>query len=129
MPHIKFKDTPQKKYKCSMRLIRICSENRIHRVSDFSKISFNELLSLPECGKATAIQVKQILRDNGLDFRENIDKKRLRDPSQRNKLIAELISSGLSYGKVSECVGMSPSTVAKIYKQQRNDRRASVSTQ
>lgn len=80
MPHIKFKDTPHKKYKCSMRLIRICSENRIRRVSDISKMTFNEFLSLPECGKATATKVKEILRDNGLDFREKTDEKRLRDP-------------------------------------------------
>lgn len=129
MPHIKFKDTPHKKYKCSMRLIRICSENRIRRVSDFSKMTFNELLSLPECGKATATQVKQILRDNGLDFRENIDKKRLRDPSQRNQLIAELVSSGLTYGKVSQYVGMSPSAVAKIYKRQRTEGGTALATQ
>lgn len=63
-----------------MRLIRICSENRIRRVSDISKMTFNEFLSLPECGKATATKVKEILRDNGLDFREKTDEKRLRDP-------------------------------------------------
>ena len=88
MPYIKFKDTPYKKYKCSMRLIRICSENRIRRVSDFSKMTVQELLALPECGMATATNVKKILHDNGLKFREEIDKKRLRDPSQRSRLMA-----------------------------------------
>ena len=118
MPHIKFKDAPKKKYKCSMRLIRICSENRIRRVSDFAKMTYNELLSLPECGRTTAAQVKDILRDNGLTFREQIDKKRLKDPSQRNQLIAELIDSGQSYREVGGRVGISPSRVAKIYRLQ-----------
>lgn len=118
MPHIKFKDVPKKSYKCSMRLVRICSENHIRRVSDFSKMTFNELLSLPECGKATATQVKNILKDNGLNFREQIDKKRLKDPSQRNQLIAELVAQGQSYREVGGRVGISPSRVAKIYKRQ-----------
>lgn len=123
MPYIKFKDTPYKKYKCSMRLIRICSENRIRRISDFSKMTFNELLSLPECGMATANQVKKILHDNGLDFREKVDKKRLRDPSQRYQLIAELVATGQSYREVGGRVGMSPSKVANIYKRQCSEDR------
>jgi len=117
MPHIKFKDNPEKKYRCSMRLIRICSDNRINRVSDFSKMTFKELLSLPECGKATAMQVKKILKDNGLDFCENIDKQKLKNRSQRNRIISELVSSGQSYRRVGERVGISPSRVAQIYKQ------------
>lgn len=122
MPHIKFKDAPKKKYKCSMRLIRICSENRIRRVSDISKMTFNEFLSLPECGKATATKVKEILRDNGLNFRKKIDKKRLTDPCQRNQLITELVTEGQSYQEVGGRVGLSPSTVARIYKQHCSER-------
>ncbi|MBT8346125.1 MAG: hypothetical protein HKP41_13510 [Desulfobacterales bacterium] len=128
MPHIKFKDTPHKKYKCSIRLIRICSENRIRRVSDISKMTFNEFLSLPECGRATATQVEEILRDNGLEFREKIDKKRLRDPSQRNQLIAELVTEGQSYQEVGGRVGLSPSTVARIYKRHCSERTAEAIT-
>lgn len=124
MPYIKFKDAPNKKYKCSMRLVRICSENRIRRVSDFAKMTFNELLSLPECGRTTSAQVKNILRDNGLDFREQIDKRRLRDTSQRNQLIAELVAEGQSYQEVGGRVGMSPSTIAKIYKRQYSEPEA-----
>ena len=128
MPHIKFKDAPKKKYECSMRLIRICSENRIRRVSDISKMTFNEFLSLPECGKATATKVKEILRDNGLDFREKIDKKRLRDPFHRNQLITKLVSEGQSYQEVGGQVGLSPSKVARIYKRHRSERTSESST-
>lgn len=128
MPHIKFKDAPKKEYKCSMRLIRICSENRIRRVSDISKMTFNEFLSLPECGKATATKVKEILRDNGLDFREKIDKKRLRDQCQRNELIAELVTEGQSFQEVGGKVGLSPSTVARIYKRHRSEHSSESST-
>lgn len=90
MPHIKFKDVPKKKYKCSMRLIRICYENRISRVSDFSKMTFRELLALPECGMATATQIKQILKDNGLDFRQRANKRRLRAPYKKTSLSQSL---------------------------------------
>lgn len=51
-----------------MRLIRICQDNRLNRLSDFTKMTFKDLLSLPECGTITAAQVKTILEDNGLDF-------------------------------------------------------------
>lgn len=117
MPHIRFKDNPEKRYPCSMRLIRICSDNRINRVADFSRMTRDDLLSLPECGKATALQVSRILKDNGLDFCENIDKRRIKDPSQRSRLISELVSNGQSYRKIGERIGMSASRVAQIYKQ------------
>lgn len=69
MPYIAFKDYPNKKYKCPIRFIRICSDNKINRLADFSKMTFKEVLSLPECGKTTAIFVGEILQENGLDFR------------------------------------------------------------
>ena len=69
MAYITFKDYPRKKYKCSVRLLRICADNRIYRLADFSKMTFCEVTSLPECGPVTAMQVKRILNDNGLDFR------------------------------------------------------------
>lgn len=90
-------------------------------------MTFNELLSLPECGMATATQVKDILSDNGLDFRKKIDKTRLKDPSQINQLIAQLVAEGQSYREVSGRVGMSPSRVAKIYKRQYSEAVAGAS--
>lgn len=69
MPYIAFKDYPQKKYKCPIRFIRICSDNRIKRLADFSRMTFKEVLSMPECGKTTAKLVEEILRENDLDFR------------------------------------------------------------
>lgn len=68
MPYITFKDRPRKSYKCSMRLIRICKDNRIYRLSDFTRMTFRESLSLPECGQTTARVVQKILHDIGLDF-------------------------------------------------------------
>jgi hypothetical protein len=68
MPFITFRDCPGKKYKCSIRLIRICKDNRIRRLSDLTGMTFRELLELPECGKTTAGVVRRILHDNGLDF-------------------------------------------------------------
>ena len=84
MPYIAFKDYPNKKYKCPIRFIRICSDNKINRLADFSKMSFKEVLSLPECGKTTAIFVKEILQENGLDFREKAKMNGF-SSSQRNR--------------------------------------------
>ena len=76
-------------------------------------MTFKELLLLPECGNFTAMTVKAILIENGLDFRERQSTKYL---NQRNKLIVELISRGQSYKKVSEKIGVSPIRVQQIYK-------------
>ena len=78
MPYIRFRDYHRKKYKCSVRLLRICQDNRLRRLSDFTKMSLNEVLALPECGNTTALSIKTILNDNGLDFRDSPSNKRRR---------------------------------------------------
>ncbi len=70
MAYITFKDSPGKKHKCSIRLVRICQDNGFSRLVDFSNMTFNEMLRVPECGKTTAIYIKDILKEHGLNFRE-----------------------------------------------------------
>ena len=116
MAYIVFKDYPNKKYKCSIRLIRICQDNRIHRLSDFSRLTFEDVKSLPECGEVTAMHIKKILGDNGLDFGEHCDHSRPTIPTLRNSMILDLVSNGKSYRAVARQVGISHSRVAQIYK-------------
>ena len=101
MPYITFKDYPKKKFKCPIRLLRICKDNRIKRLAQFSEMTFKELLLLPECGTRTAILVRQILKENGLDFSEqpkiNVDK----FYRQRNRQIIELFSNDEGYKKAA----------------------------
>ena len=60
MPYIASEDYPGRKHKCSMRLLRICQDNKLRKLSDFSKMTYQEVLALPECGDATAMFVKSI---------------------------------------------------------------------
>lgn len=92
MPYISFKDLPRKKFKCPVRLIRICADNRIKRLSQFSEMSFNELLSLPECGEKTALLVREILQGNGLDFRAGPKLKAAKPYRHRKRRNAEFSS-------------------------------------
>lgn len=117
MPYIVFRDYPNKKYKCSMRLLRICEDNHIHRLSDFSSLTFEDVLSLPECGEATAMHIKKILRDNGLDFGEHSDQSGTAIPTLRNSMILELVAHGESYRAVARRFAISHSRVAQIYKE------------
>ena len=71
MAYITFKDSPGKKHKCSVRLIRICQDNGFRRLSDLSSLTYSEILRVPECGETTAKNIKEILNKYGLDFREN----------------------------------------------------------
>lgn len=113
MPYIIFKDYPGQKYKCSIRLIRICADNRINRLSDFIRLTFKEMLSLPECGDSTALTVKAILKENGLDFRKKPNSDTCLN--QINNLIIKLLSQGQSYTNVSEKTGISPTRVQHIF--------------
>jgi len=94
MPHITFQDYPKKKFKCPVRLLRICKDNRINRLAQFSEMTFNDMLSLPECGNVTAILVRHILRENGLDFSVKPKAKVRKFYSRRNRPFAELVSNG-----------------------------------
>jgi hypothetical protein len=104
MPHIIFKDFPKKKYKCPIRLIRICKDNRINRLVDFSAMTIDELLSLPECGTRTAILVRGFLRENGLDFCEKPRAKKNNFYRLKNRHNAEQVSKGESFKKINERV-------------------------
>ena len=115
MTYITFKDYPGKKYRCSVRLVRICQDNDISRLADFTKMTINDLQRVPECGKTTALFVRGILRENGLDFLEKSNINGNKDLGKRNKQIVELVSKGQSYKKVSEKVGISPKRVQQIY--------------
>lgn len=114
MPSITFKDFPDKNYKCSMRLLRICNDNRIHRLADFTRLTLADVLSLPECGMATAMQIKKMLTDNGLDFGSRFDPKGATVRTLRNDKIVELVSHGGSYREVGRRFGISHARVAQI---------------
>ena len=120
MPYITFKDYPGKKYKCSTRLLRICHDNHIHRLSDFSRLTLKDLLSLPECGEATATQVEEIMKDNGLEFSEQFNQDGSVILTVRDNHIVELISHGESYRTVGRQFGISHARVAQIYRQHDN---------
>lgn len=102
MTYITFKDYPGKKYQCSVRLVRICKDNDLSRLADFTKMTIFDLLRVPECGKTTALFVRGILRENGLDFLENSNSTGNKTQGNRNKQIVELVSKGQNYKKVSE---------------------------
>lgn len=114
MPSISFRDFPDKSYTCSMRLLRICNDNNIHRLADFTRLTFADVLSLPECGMITAMQIKKMLRDNGLDFGSRFDPKGATVLSLRNDKIVELVSHGGSYREVGRRFGLSHARVAQI---------------
>ena len=115
MPYITFRDCPGKKYKCSIRLIRICKDNRISKLSQIAKMTLRDLMALPECGMTTAEVVRKILNDNGLDFR--VQQARLSNPqTNRNKKIFTMISEGHSFKSVGEKLRLPPSLVQQIYK-------------
>lgn len=100
-----------------MRLLRICQDNHIHRLADFSHLTFRNMLSFPECGKATAMDVKQMLKDNGMDF--SLQNKQSEIPVQtlRDNMIIKLIEQGESYREVGRQFRISHSRIAQIYKQ------------
>ena len=126
MPYMIFKDYPKKKYKCSIRLVRICKDNRLNRLADFSRMSFRDVLSLPECGMKTAVHVRKILKENGLDFCKKSCSVRGKNLTQRNELIHQMISSGQSYRKIGGKMGISAARVAQIYKERRLERRREI---
>ena len=99
-----------------MRLLRICEDNHINRLSDFTRLTFTDVLSLPECGVATAMHIKKILKDNGLDFGQRFDRRGTSIISLRNNMIVELVSHGESYREVGRQFGLSHARVAQIYK-------------
>lgn len=99
-----------------MRLLRICKDNHIHRLSDFCRLTFTDVLSLPECGVATAMHIKKILKDNGLNFGQRFDQRTTTIHSLRDNMIVELVSHGESYRVVGRQFGLSHSRVAQIYK-------------
>ena len=64
-----------------------------------------------------------------LDSLEDLNKAlESKDPFQRNELIAELVTEGQSFQKVGGQVGLSPSTVARIYKRHRSEHTSESST-
>lgn len=87
MAYMIFKDYPKKKYKCSIRLVRICEDNRLRRLADFSRMSFREVLSLPECGMKTAVHIKKIMKENGLDFDEKGHRVKQRKLAQSKEFV------------------------------------------
>lgn len=117
MPYITFKDYPEKTYKCTTRLLRICHDNQIRRLADLSRLTVKDLMSLPECGEATAAQVEKMLRDNGLDFSEQFIHGDSIINTVRDNHIVELISHGESYRTVGRQFGISHARVAQIHKQ------------
>ena len=100
-----------------MRLLRICKDNHIHRLADFSHLTFRDMLSFPECGKATAMNVKQMLKDNGMDFSLKNHRCEIPIHTLRDNLIVELVEHGRSYREVGRQFRISHSRVAQIYKQ------------
>ena len=96
MPYIVFKDYPKKKYKCSVRLLRICSDNHIQKLADFAEMTFNDVVLLPECGPITARHVKKILTDNGLKFRRKHGFRRIKEgPDCQQCSTVNFVSEGL----------------------------------
>ena len=100
-----------------MRLLRICKDNNIRRLSDFSHLTFRDMLSFPECGKPTAMNVRQMLKDNGMDFSSQNNRSEIPIHTLRDNLIIKLVEHGESYRKVVRQFNISPSRVAQIYKQ------------
>jgi DNA-directed RNA polymerase alpha subunit len=70
VPYVTFKDVPGRKHECSVRLARICEDNRFRRLKDLSAMTYKEMLRVPECGETTANYIKELLNEYGLDFRE-----------------------------------------------------------
>jgi DNA-directed RNA polymerase alpha subunit len=87
VPDITFKDIPGRKHECSVRLIRICEDNRFRRLTDLSEMTYKEILRMPECGETTANYIKGLLNKYGLDFREVPKKNRKKGLKQISKSI------------------------------------------